>query len=174
MSVRTFPALGFDPAPGSPAALRAQARSADLAARTLAGAAASATRLDAAWSGAAATAYRSEARALPGDLHLAAAAHGTLARELAAFADDLCARQRRAAELESRAAALRATAGLIEVAQARSARPASRVAASMRQRSHIASYREKPGQATYAVSAVDSPASTPLASPKSIAQRGLV
>lgn len=111
MSVRTFPALGFDPAPGSPAALLAQAREADQAARALAGAAAAAGRLSAEWDGDAAAAYRAQAPDLPRDLGLAAAAHGTLARELTAFAEDLGGRQVRAADLESRAAALRATAG---------------------------------------------------------------
>ena len=96
MGVRTFPALGFDPAPGSPAALLAQAREADRAARALAGAAAAAGRLDARshgaagrWQGAAADAFRDHARELPGDLGRAAAAHGTLARELSAYAEAL-------------------------------------------------------------------------------------
>ena len=110
MGMRTFPAIGFDPAPGSPSALRAQAREADRAARALAGAAAAASRLDARWRGAAADAYREHTRGLPPDLGRAAAAHGTLARELTAYADDLAARQFRAADLEDRAAALRARA----------------------------------------------------------------
>ena len=121
MGMRTFPALGFDPAPGSPSALLAQAREADRAARALAGAAAAASRLDARshgaagrWQGAAADAYRDHARELPGDLGRAAGAHGTLARELSAYADDLAARQLRAADLEDRAAALRARAARIE------------------------------------------------------------
>jgi hypothetical protein len=115
MGMRTFPALGFDPTPGSPSALLAQAREADRAARALAGAAAAASRLDARWRGAAADAYREHTRELPGDLGRAAAAHGTLARELTAYADDLAARQLRAADLEDRAAALRARAGGSEV-----------------------------------------------------------
>ena len=115
MGLRTFPALGFDPAPGSPSALLAQAREADRAARALAGAAAAASRLDARWRGAAADACREHARTLPGDLSRAAGAHGALARELEAYVDDLAARQLRAADLEDRAAALRARAGGIEV-----------------------------------------------------------
>jgi hypothetical protein len=111
MGMRTFPALGFDPAPGSPSALLARAREADRAARALAGAAAAAGRLDARWRGAAADAYRDHARELPGNLGRAAAAHGVVARELTAYADDLAARQLRAADLEERAAALRARAG---------------------------------------------------------------
>jgi hypothetical protein len=99
MSVRTFPVLGFDPAPGSPAALLGQAREADRAARALAGAATAAGRLSAEWSGEAASQYRARAGDLPRDLVLAAAAHGTLARELTAFADDLAGRQLRAADL---------------------------------------------------------------------------
>ena len=115
MGMRTFPALGFDPAPGSPSALLAQAREADRAARALAGAAAAASRLDARWRGAAADAYQEHAPELPGDLSRAAGAHGVLARELAAYADDLAARQLRAADLEDRAAALRARTGGIEL-----------------------------------------------------------
>jgi uncharacterized protein YukE len=115
MGMRTFPALGFDPAPGSPSALLARAREAERAARVLAGAAAAASRLDARWRGAAADAHRDHTRELPVDLDRAAAAHGTLARELAAYADDLAARQLRAADLEDRAAAVRARAGGIEV-----------------------------------------------------------
>ncbi|HEV7653669.1 MAG TPA: hypothetical protein VGP36_02890 [Mycobacteriales bacterium] len=112
MSVRTFPALGFDPAPGSPAAVLAQSREADRAARALAGAATAAARLGADWQGSAASAYSAETRALPRDLQQAAAAHGTLSRELAAYADDLAARQLRATDLESRAAAARARIAL--------------------------------------------------------------
>jgi hypothetical protein len=123
MSVRTFPALGFDPAPGSPAALLAQAREADRAARALAGAATAAGRLSAEWTGAAAASYREQAGHLPRDLDRAAAAHGTLARELTAFADDLAARQLRAADLESRAAALRAAAAAARLAPVGSAAP---------------------------------------------------
>jgi hypothetical protein len=117
MAMRTFPALGFDPAPGSPSAVLAQAREADRAARALAGAAVAAGRLDARWRGAAAEAHRDHTRELPGDLGRAAAAHGTLARELTSYADDLAARQLRAADLEDRAAALRARAGGIEVSR---------------------------------------------------------
>ena len=117
MAMRTFPALGFDPAPGSPSAVLAQAREADRAARALAGAAAAAGRLDARWRGAAAEAHRDHTRELPSDLGRAAAAHGTLARELASYADDLAARQLRAADLEDRAAALRDRAGGIEVSR---------------------------------------------------------
>ena len=117
MAMRTFPALGFDPAPGSPSAVLAQARDADRAGRALAGAAVAAGRLDARWRGAAAEAYRDHTRELPGDLGRAAAAHGTLARELASYADDLATRQLRAADLEDRAAALRARAGAIGVSR---------------------------------------------------------
>jgi len=117
MAMRTFPALGFDPAPGSPSAVLGQAREADRAARALAGAAVAAGRLDARWRGAAAEAARDHTRELPGDLGRAAAAHGTLARELASYADDLATRQLRAADLEDRAAALRARAGAIGVSR---------------------------------------------------------
>jgi uncharacterized protein YukE len=106
----SFPALGFDPAPGSPAALLAQAREAERAGRSLAGAAAAAGRLDAGWQGDSADAFRAEARDLPRDLRHAAEAHGTLARELTTYADELAERQLRAADLERRAAALRRAA----------------------------------------------------------------
>jgi hypothetical protein len=113
--MRTFPALGFDPAPGSPAALLAQAREADRAARALSGAAVAAGRLDARWRGEAAEAYRARTAELPVDLGRAAAAHGALARELSAYAEGVAARQLRAADLEERAAALRARAGGLAV-----------------------------------------------------------
>jgi uncharacterized protein YukE len=115
MGVRTFPALGFDPAPGAPAALLAQAREADRAARALSGAAAAAGRLSAGWRGEAADAYRARVAELPADLGRAAAAHAALARELAAYADGVAARQRRASDLEDRAADLRARAGGLAV-----------------------------------------------------------
>jgi hypothetical protein len=115
MGVRTFPALGFDPAPGSPAALLEQAREADRAARALSGAAVAAGRLDARWRGEAAEAYRARTEELPMDLGRAAAAHGALARELSAYAEGVAARQVRAADLEERAAALRARAGGLAV-----------------------------------------------------------
>ena len=115
MAMRTFPALGFDPAPGL--ALGGAGRWRDWAARALAGAAVAAGRLDARWRGAAAEAHRDHTRELPGHLGRAAAAHGTLARELASYADDLAARQLRAADLEDRAAVLRARAGGIEVSR---------------------------------------------------------
>ena len=115
MGVRTFPALGFDPAPGSPAALLEQAREADRAARALSGAAVAAGRLDARWRGQAAEAYRARTEELPVDLGRAAAAHGALARELSAYAEGVAARQLRAADLEERAAALRARAGALAV-----------------------------------------------------------
>jgi uncharacterized protein YukE len=157
MSVRTFPGLGFDPAPGSPAALRAQAREADRAARALAGAAAAADGLDARWQGSAAEAYREGVRELPHDLQRAAAAHGTLARELGAYADDLAARQVRAADLESRAAearrraAARSTEAELEAAVADARRllaehraAADAAAARIRAEADTATYR-RPG-----------------------------
>jgi septal ring factor EnvC (AmiA/AmiB activator) len=99
---RAFPALGFDPAPGSPATLAAQAREADLAARSLTGAAAAAARLDTV------EACRDELSDLARDLRHAASAHRALARALRAYAEDLGGLQRRADELERRAAGLRA------------------------------------------------------------------
>src|SRR5829696_4712009 len=107
MSVRTFPALGFDPAPGAPAALALAAGEAAAAATTLDAAADAADRLEAGWQGGAADAFRERADDLPRDLRHAAAAHGLLARELAAYAEGMVGRQARAAALEQRAAVLR-------------------------------------------------------------------
>ena len=107
MGVRTFPALGFDPAPGSPAALLAQAREADRAARALAGRRPRPGGWMRGGRGRAAEATGSRP-GLPGTSARGRVAHGTLARELTAYADDLAARQLRAADLEARAAALRA------------------------------------------------------------------
>ena len=108
MTVRTFDGLGFDPAPGEPATLAARARDTAAAAGTLQAAAGNAARLDGGgWVGDAAAAFRERAAGLPRDLDRAAAAHGTLARTLAAYAAELTGRQARAADLDRRAAELR-------------------------------------------------------------------
>lgn len=108
MSIRTFPALGYDPAPGDPGVLAGAARRADAAARTFSDAAGTAARLDSAgWEGDAAEAFRTRLRDLPRDLRLATSAHGTVARTLADYGDGLAVRQRRASELERRADELR-------------------------------------------------------------------
>ena len=59
------------------------------------------------WTGDAADAFRGQLQDLPRDLDLAARSHQTAARALTDFSTGLVTRQRRAAELESRAAELR-------------------------------------------------------------------
>lgn len=108
MAVHEFPALGFDPAPGDPAALGTAAGAVTGAGRVLGDAAANVTRLNSAgWTGDAADAFRGQLADLPRDLDLAARSHRTAARTLTDYGTGLAARQRRATELETRAATLR-------------------------------------------------------------------
>lgn len=108
MATREFPALGFDPAPGDPAAVASAARSVDRAGQTFGDASANVNRLNSAgWVGDAADAFRSQLKDLPRDLDLAARSHRTAARTLSEYATALQQRQRRADELESRAAELK-------------------------------------------------------------------
>jgi uncharacterized protein YukE len=104
---REFPALGFDPTPGDAGAVAAAAGDVDGAARLLAAAAGTVSRLDSSgWTGEAADAFRGQLKDLPRDLDLAARAHRTTARTLADYSGGLRTRQRRADELEARAAEL--------------------------------------------------------------------
>jgi Papain fold toxin 1, glutamine deamidase len=108
MATREFPALGFDPAPGDTAAVGAAASDVRAAGAVFSGAAASVARLNSsAWTGAAADAFRSQLDDLPRDLDLAAGSHRTAAQALVDYGTGLVARQRRAGDLESRAADLR-------------------------------------------------------------------
>ena len=108
MARREFPALGFDPAPGNPAAVAAAAGGVDSAGRLFADAAANVARLNSSgWTGEAAEAFRGQLADLPRDLDLAARSHQTAARALSGYGSALGPRQRRADELESRAAELR-------------------------------------------------------------------
>jgi len=102
-----FPELGFDPAPGSPAALAGAAGRAAAAGRSHGAAAVLAAQLDAGWTGSAADAFRTRRQDLPRDLELAAAAHEVLGSVLADYGAGMAVRQRRAGELERRAAELR-------------------------------------------------------------------
>jgi hypothetical protein len=102
-----YPALGFDPAPGSPAALAEAADRAVAVGRVHADAAVLAARLDAGWTGPAADAFRARLRDLPRDLERAAAAHEEAGSVLAGYGAGLALRQRWAGELERRAAELR-------------------------------------------------------------------
>ena len=112
MTIREFPALGFDPAPGEATALGTAAEGVAGAGRVFGGASANVARLNSSgWTGDAADAFRGQLADLPRDLDLAATSHRTAARALSAYATGLGVRQRRAGELESRAAALRQQEG---------------------------------------------------------------
>jgi hypothetical protein len=105
---REFPALGFDPAPGDPAALGSAADDVNGAGTVFATASGNVTRLNSAgWTGDAADAFRGQLKDLPRDLDLAAHSHQTAARALSDYRSGLVTRQRRASDLESRAADLR-------------------------------------------------------------------
>jgi uncharacterized protein YukE len=105
---REFPALGFDPAPGDAGAVASAAGSVDGAARVFSDASGNVDRLNSSgWTGEAAEAFRGQLKDLPRDLDLAARSHQTAARALADYGAGLRTRQRRADELESRAAELR-------------------------------------------------------------------
>ena len=108
MATREFPALGFDPAPGDAAALGSAADGVTGAGKVFGNASATVTRLNSSgWTGAAAESFRGQLKDLPRDLDLAARSHTTAATALADFGTGLVLRQRRATELETRAAALR-------------------------------------------------------------------
>ena len=108
MATREFPALGFDPAPGDPAAVDSAARSVDGAGRVFGDASSNVNRLNSSgWSGEAADAFRGQLADLPRDLDLAARTHQTTARTLTEYGQGLATRQRRATELETRAAELK-------------------------------------------------------------------
>jgi hypothetical protein len=108
MTTREFPALGFDPAPGDAAALSSAASDVTGAGKVFSSASANVTRLNSSgWTGDAAEAFRGQLKDLPRDLDLAARSHQTAAQALTDYHSGLAARQRRASELESRAAELR-------------------------------------------------------------------
>jgi len=107
MTVHAFPALGFDPAPGSPDALGAVARSCGSLStalledsgrlRDLAG--------SGAWRGPAAEAFRHRLEDLPRDLDRAADAYGQACTAVSRFSVSLREAQLRAVALEQRAEA---------------------------------------------------------------------
>lgn len=108
MATREFPALGFDPAPGDAGALGSAADAVTGAGKVFGDASANVTRLNSSgWTGDAAESFRGQLKDLPRDLDLAARSHRTAARALTSYGSGLEVRQRRAAELETRAAALR-------------------------------------------------------------------
>ncbi len=109
MASRAFPALGFDPAPGDPAALTDAATSLDAVSRVAADTGASAARLDSSgWTGDAGDGFRRRLAPLPADLDRVARAHRAAAAALSGYGAELVGRQRRAATLEARAAEVRA------------------------------------------------------------------
>jgi predicted nucleotidyltransferase len=108
VTIREFPALGFDPTPGDARAVKAAARQMDRAARTFVDASRGVGRLNSSgWTGEAAEAFRGELKDLPRDLEFAARSHRAAARTLSKYGFDLETRQRRADELESRAEELK-------------------------------------------------------------------
>ena len=108
MATREFPALGFDPAPGDTAAVSAAASDVRGAGTVFSDASANVSKLNSsAWTGDAADAFRGQLKDLPRDLDLAARSHQTAAQTLVDWGNGLTGRQRRAADLESRAADLR-------------------------------------------------------------------
>ena len=108
MARREFPALGFDPAPGDAGAVASAAADVDGAGRLFSDASGNVARLNSTgWTGEAADAFRGQLKDLPRDLDLAARSHQTTARTLADYDSGLRVRQRRADDLETRAADLR-------------------------------------------------------------------
>ncbi|HST63623.1 MAG TPA: toxin glutamine deamidase domain-containing protein [Mycobacteriales bacterium] len=108
MATREFPALGFDPAPGDAGAVSAAAADVSGAGKVFGDASANVSRLNSSgWTGDAADAFRGQLKDLPRDLDLAARSHRTAAQTLSDWSTGLTARQRRAQELEVRAAELR-------------------------------------------------------------------
>jgi Papain fold toxin 1, glutamine deamidase len=108
MATREFPALGFDPAPGDAAAVASAAADVKGAGTMFSDASENVSKLNSsAWTGDAADAFRGQLKDLPRDLDLAATSHRTAAQTLTDWSSGLTGRQRRAADLEARAADLR-------------------------------------------------------------------
>jgi hypothetical protein len=100
-----FPALGFDPAPGDPAAVSAGADASRGFAQRLAGDVATLNRMTAdSWVGEAGDAFREKIKDLPRDLDRSRAAHEATGAALAGYASALDSGQRRARTLEQEAA----------------------------------------------------------------------
>src|SRR6266496_2652069 len=105
MPTYEFPALGFDPAPGDPAALDTAARATGQFAQRLAGDVATLRRMQASsWVGEAGDRFRDNIKDLPQDLDRARAAHETASTALGGFAGTLGQAQSRARTLEQEAA----------------------------------------------------------------------
>ena len=109
MVIRDFPGLGFDPAPGDPAALSTAGTAAGRAGQQFADGASTLSRLSSGdWTGQAADAFRGQLARLPTDLNSAAHAHTEAAHALADYSATLNAMQVRAGQLEAQAVQLRA------------------------------------------------------------------
>ena len=109
MRTRTFPALGFDPAPGSAADAEAVLTRLDHAAESVDGSAHGLRRAarSGSWQGASASAFRAGSAATAGGLDEAVTALRTASRTVSAWQSRLTANQREADELEAQARALR-------------------------------------------------------------------
>jgi Putative T7SS secretion signal domain len=100
-----FPALGFDPAPGDPAALDAAAQASRRFAERLATSVQTLNRMRAAsWVGESGDAFRAKVKDLPTDLDRARAAHEATASALGGFVSALSQGQTQARTLEQEAA----------------------------------------------------------------------
>jgi hypothetical protein len=105
MPTYEFPALGFDPAPGDPAALDGAAQATRQFAQRLATDVATLRRMQASsWVGEAADRFRDNVKDLPQDLDRSRAAYETTAGALGGFVTTLGEAQRRARALEQECA----------------------------------------------------------------------
>jgi uncharacterized protein YukE len=105
MPTYEFPALGFNPAPGDPAAVDAAAQASKQFAQRLANDVATLNRMQASsWVGEAGDAFRDKVKDLPRDLDRSRAAHEATGAALSGYAGALTEAQRRALTLEQEAA----------------------------------------------------------------------
>lgn len=105
MPTYEFPALGFDPAPGDPAALDTAAQASRQFAQRLSRDVQTLNRMTASsWVGSAGDAFRDKVRDLPTDLDRARAAYEATAGALSGYASTLGQGQRQARTLEQEAA----------------------------------------------------------------------
>ncbi|MEN3358608.1 MAG: hypothetical protein V7637_2590 [Mycobacteriales bacterium] len=105
MPTYEFPALGFNPAPGDPAAVDGAAQASKQFAQRLATDVATLNRMQASsWVGEAGDAFRDKIKDLPRDLDRSRAAHEAAGAALSGYAGVLADAQRRALTLEQEAA----------------------------------------------------------------------
>jgi uncharacterized protein YukE len=104
MAVYEFPVLGFDPAPGDPAAVECLQRDVRQQADSLAESVRHLGRLHASsWTGVASDAFHEEATSLPADLSTAAHAYAEVAAALNTYAGELSGARAEALRLEQQA-----------------------------------------------------------------------